>query len=343
MPETTSAADAGRSSQLTAVWALRGLWLLLPLAAGPAFAAALDPTENGFRTTASLGLWGLWALGVVATFIPLPVTLTFFRALAPAAVAAAIWAAVAAGVSGEVILALAVTLLAAGIALSPWIGGYFVNGASYGEERRLPLRPPLPVLVGPLPLAWIAAVAGVVAGPLLLADRRWVVGGIVTVIGLPLAAAAARSLYALARRFLVFVPAGFVLHDTSTLIDPVLFRRESVHFIGPALDGTDAHDATLGAGGLALEVSFVEPTKLPKRRGRNDADVLDVQALLISPTQPGEVLAEAERRGRVDGRPSQRPPARRASLLSVARYAGPATRCRGDGESHRRAGRRRPG
>jgi len=276
---------------------LRGSWLLLPLAAGPAFGAALDPTSEGFRTTASLGLWGFWALGVLATFIPLPVTLTFIRILAPAAVLAAAWAAIANGVSGAVVLALASTVLVAGVALSPFIGGLFVDGASYGEERRLPLRPPLPVLAGPLPLAWIATVAGVVAGPLLLADRRWIIGGIVTVVGFALAAAAARSLYTLARRFLVFVPAGFVLHDTSTLIDPVLFRRESVHFIGPALDGTDAHDATLGASGLALEVSFVEPTKLPKRRGRNDADVLDVQALLISPTQPGEVLAEAERRG----------------------------------------------
>lgn len=297
MPETPLAADSARSAQSTAAWMLRGAWLLLPLAAGPAFAAALDPTRTAFRTTTSLGLWALWALGVVATFIPLPATLTFIRVLAPAAAAGVIWTALADGVSGAFVLALAFTLLAAGLALSPFIGAYFVNGASYGEERRLPLRPPLPVLAGPLPLAWAATVAGVVAGPLLLADRRWLIGGIVTVTGFAVAAAAARSLYALARRWLVFVPAGFVLHDTSTLIDPVLFRRESVHFIGPALDGTDAHDVTLGASGLALEVSFVEPTKLPKRRGRKDASVLDVQALLISPSQPGEVLAEAERRG----------------------------------------------
>lgn len=297
MSETSTEPDAGRSSQSTVVWALRGLWLMLPLAAGPAFGAALDPTNDGFRTTASLGLWGLWALGVVATFIPLPVTLTFIRTLAPAAVVAAIWAAITDGVSGNDVLALAATVLATGLALSPPIGARFVDGASYGEERRLPLRPPLPVLAGPLPLAWITTVAGAVAGPLLLADRRWVIGGVVTVAGFAIAAAAARSLYALARRWLVFVPAGFVLHDTSTLLDPVLFRRESLHFIGPALDGTDAHDATLGASGLALEVSFVEPTKLPKRRGRTDADILDVQAILVSPTQPGEVLAEAERRG----------------------------------------------
>jgi len=297
MPETPPLPDAARSPQTVAVWVLRVLWLLLPVIAGPAFGAALDGAEAGFRTTASLGLWTLWAIGVVATFIPLPATLTVIRVVAPAAVAAAVWATISDGVSGAVVAALGITVLVAGVALSPLVGAFFINGASYGEERRLPLRPPLPVLAGPLPLAWVATVAGLVVGPLLLADRRWLIGAIVTIVGFALAVAGARSLYALAQRWLVFVPTGFVLHDTSTLIDPVLFRRESVHFIGPALTDTDAHDATQGASGLALEVSFVEPTKLPKRRGRNDAEVLDVHALLISPSQPGEVLAEAERRG----------------------------------------------
>ena len=35
-------------------------------------------------------------------------------------------------------------------------GEAFVDGSSYGDERRMPLRPPVAVLAGPVPLAWAA-------------------------------------------------------------------------------------------------------------------------------------------------------------------------------------------
>lgn len=281
-----------------AVWGLRALWLVLPLAVGPKLGDALHASDDPYRLVASLGLWGIWVAGLLATFIPLPVTLTIVRTIAPAVIAATVWAMATDGIDGTGLIALTAGIFVTAVAFSPQVGALFVDGSSYGEERRFPLRPPLPVLVGPLPLAWALVVAGVVAGPLLLARERWILGGVVTLVGLLVAAAGARSLFALANRFLVFVPAGFVLHDTTAMVDPILFRRESVHFIGPALTDTSAHDLTHGASGLALEVSFVETTKIAKRsRGEASGDITDVDAVLFSPSQPGLVLDEADRRG----------------------------------------------
>jgi hypothetical protein len=49
-------------------WALRAAWALLPMVAGPAFAAALDPTSGPLRTAASIGLWAVWAGALLATW-----------------------------------------------------------------------------------------------------------------------------------------------------------------------------------------------------------------------------------------------------------------------------------
>ena len=70
--------------------ALRVAWLVLPVALGPTVADALHDMASGPRSTASVALWVLWAIGLTATLVPLPVTLTALRVGAPAlAVAAA--------------------------------------------------------------------------------------------------------------------------------------------------------------------------------------------------------------------------------------------------------------
>ena len=86
----------------------------------------------------------------------------------------------------------------------------------------------------------------------------------------------------------MFVPAGIVLHDTQVLSDPMLFRRQIIERIGPALADTEATDLTAAALGLALQVDLDTP-----------AEVLsgtEVTAFLFTPSLPGAVLAEAEKR-----------------------------------------------
>ena len=108
--------------------------------------------------------------------------------------------------------------------------------------------------------------AGISVGPLLLASAQWVAGLVATVVGGGLAFLAARSLHALSRRFLVFVPGGVVVHDPLTIVDPVLLPKGGLASVGPAPADTDAEDLTMGAGGLVMELRLQQPADLVRRR-----------------------------------------------------------------------------
>ena len=230
-------------------------------------------------------------LGLLTLVVPRPLGLTALRCLGPAAFTLAIWAAGAAGVAPADVAALALTSAAAGLAFTPAVGDALVDGASYGPERRLALRPPVALLLGPVPLAWALLAAGAVTGPLLLAAEKWVPGGLALVVGLPVAAGAARALHGLARRWLVVLPGGVVVHDHMAVSDPVLVPRRSVAHVGPARPGSDAVDLTVGAAGLALELALSEPVELVQaRRGREPANAVAASAVLVTPSLPSTAV-----------------------------------------------------
>lgn len=281
-------------------WPVRLAWLVLPFVCGPALGDALDGAGRPLQLVASAGMWAGWAGVLVATLVPSTVSLTALRLAAPAPVVASAAAAVAGGApSGTEIVALAGSLAVALVALSPPVGEVFVDGSSYGDERRMPLRAPGPLLLGPVEVAWCVAAAGTAAGPLLLAAERWVAGGVALAAGPPAAWLAVRALHTLARRWVVFVPAGLVVHDPLALANAVLVRREVLRSLGPAPADTDALDLTRGALGLALEIRLSEPVPVtlvrPPGGGVSVAN-RSTDALLVAPSRPGTVLAEARRR-----------------------------------------------
>ncbi|MEA2685330.1 MAG: hypothetical protein QOE93_525 [Actinomycetota bacterium] len=270
--------------------------MALPFTVGPALADALDSAGDPVRTVASLGLWVGWAVGMVATLVPHPITLTAVRLLAPAAVACALAAAVDAGGSASG-LAVVWVLVTAAWAYTPGIGATWVNGPAYPNERRYLLRAPGTLLAGPLLLAWALLMVAVAAGPLLLAAKQWVLGGVALAVGAPVAWLLAKSLHNLSRRWAVFVPAGMVLHDPLTLLDPILFQRSTVARVGPAETGTDALDLSQRAPGLTLEMALKDEVTFTllvplNREGRP----VTTTSFLFTPTRPGAVLEEARRR-----------------------------------------------
>jgi len=279
---------------LTGPWPARATWALLPLLLGPALGDALGEHSLAVARTGSVLAWSTWAVVLVAVLLPRTVSLTALRIAAPTALAVANWAAVAEDPGATDALAMAGAAVALVAAFSPLTGDAFVNGSSYGDERRLPLRVPGALLFGPLPLAWAGAVAAPIAAPLLLAAEQWVVGGIVLAVGLPLAVVAVRALHGLARRWVVLVPAGLVLHDQHALVEAVLFPRASIRRLGPApTDVADALDLTQRAFGLALVLELHEPAVVSPRRPEKTVRVEPVQRLLFTPTRPGALLGEA--------------------------------------------------
>jgi hypothetical protein len=216
----------------------------------------------------------------------------------PAAVPAAVWAALAADDASTAVtvvglVAAAATTVAAMVAPA---GEAFVDGSSYGDERRMPLRPPGVLLLGPLELAWAITVVGFSAGPLLLAAEQWIAGAPVTLVGVPLAVFAARALHRLSRRWLVFVPAGFVVHDHLALAEPMLFPRNLLTGVGVARRDTGATDLTVGALGVALEARLTEPTSIVPTRRDGTVDTIEITSFLVAPSRPGAALVEATKR-----------------------------------------------
>lgn len=279
-------------------WLLRIGWLALPVAAGPALGAALHPHGEAVRLAATTLLWAGWAVVLVGTLVPHPLGLTALRLAAPAGMVATVGAAATGRPSvlaGGAAAAVAVLDLV--LAFAPTTGAIYANGPAYPNERRYPLRPPGPLLLGPLELAGVATVGLPVAGVLALAAQAWVAGAAVLIAGGPAAFLLGRSLHALSRRWVVFVPAGVVLHDPLALLDPVLFLRPTIEALRPAAADSDALDLTQGALGLALELVLTENVDLTRVKPGKAGGERGVSArLLFTPTRPGQVLAEAGRR-----------------------------------------------
>ena len=289
------------------LWPLRGTWVVLAVLASTAATGALDGRSAAVSVTASAIGWAAWGAGLVALLVPRSAGLTVVRIVGPAVAAEAAMAAVA-GPGADLlgIATLVVALLTVILVLAPWTSDRFVDGSSYGPERRVPLR--TPVAIAALAVGtWMAVVVGAVAGPLLLAAGRVPPGIAALVVGWPIAALGCRSIHQLSRRWVVLVPTGMVLHDPLTMPEPQLFLRQTMARLGPALvaavpareDGAPApvvEDLTAGASGLVLELELDEPVELLVLEGRRGSTLRDVDAVRFTPSRPAALLEEARSR-----------------------------------------------
>lgn len=272
--------------------------MALALVGAPALADALAGRSAAVSLVAAVGLWAGWGAGLVALLVPRDTALTALRILVPAGLAAVVAGAVSGpSVDGLAVVAVAVAGLATLAALSPALGEAWVDGSSYGAERRFPLRPPAAIGYALAPLTWAFVVLGASAGPLLLASRQWVPGAAALVAGAGVVWAGVRSLHQLARRWVVLVPAGLVLHDPLTMPEPQLVLRRMVRRLGPAPADTTGDDLSAGAPGLALQLDLNEPVDLLVRDGGRRTATRSSTSLLFTPSRPRHLLdAAAERR-----------------------------------------------
>ena len=281
--------------------AVRIGWFALPLTVGPALVHGLQDASAPVKVVASILAWLAWGVVAVAVLVPRTVSLTALRVGAPAALAASIWATARSGDIGvaELVAIGWTALLAAVVLFVPIVTDLFVDGSSYGPEKRMALRTPTALFLGPVELAWVIVVCGVAAGPLLLAARAWVAGAFALVAGAAFVHPALRSLHQLSRRWVVFVRVGFVLHDPMSLADPVLFLRQDVQSLGPAPADAEhvAMDLSGRALGLALELRLRTKATLGLVERRHQSRNVDTNRMLFTPARPGALLSEAGERG----------------------------------------------
>jgi hypothetical protein len=143
---------------------------------------------------------------------------------------------------------------------------------------------------------WAVAVVGLTAGPLLFAARDWMLGALSTTVGVPMALVALRALLRLAQRWLVFVPAGIVIHDHIAVSVPILVQRTTIGVVGPARADTMATDLTAQATGLALEFQLKTAVQMTLPVGRGSVEERAVERFIVTPTRPAVVMTEASKR-----------------------------------------------
>lgn len=280
-------------------WPARAGWVGLALVSGGCFSDALHDRSAAVRVV-MFGVLSLgWTAALVALLVPRDTALTALRILVPAGLAAVLVATILGDdVGASDVASVAVATVATVTVMAPWVSEAWVDGSSYGVERRFPLRAPATLTFALVPLAWLAVVVGATAGPLLLASRQWVPGIGALVVGAVAVRAGVRSLHQLARRWVVLVPAGLVVHDPLTMPEPQLFLRRMITRLGPAFADTAADDLTAGAPGLALQLDLNEPADLLVRdRGRRTA-TRSTTSLLFTPSRPKHLL-DAARAGRI--------------------------------------------
>lgn len=282
----------GRSTNLLApgsfLWLFRLAWIGLAVA----MAFALQ------QQVPRVALWVAVAAAAVALTVTGPLGLTVARMVTSLAVPAAAlaWLGGASAATGAA--AVAVALLVTLVGMSAEVGEAMVQGAAYGEEQRFPLRVPAAMLA-PVALSWVLWAAAVLSAVELLAHEVWLVGA-------PVAAAAAflswwlgQRFHRLARRWLVLVPAGVVVHDQMLLAETLMVQRSNVAAAGLALSGSEAFDLTGPAGGHAIDIAArdmvqgIFPASAKEPTGR----AVHMQSFLVAPSRPGRALqAMAERK-----------------------------------------------
>lgn len=278
-------------------WAVRVIWLSLPLTLGDLFSRTLQGRSTEAVMVWGVALWVGWSATLLATLILQPMTLTFMRVATPLAAVMGVLSLFLREPSVIGLVGLASVIVAAFLALGAEVGADFVNGAAYGDEIRVSLRPPSALLLGPIQLAWLVAVAPVLAAVTLLAASQWILGGALLVLGVICSWWGFRTLLRLATRFLVLVPAGLTVVDHITMAEPTLLRRDSIHRLGPAPVDLEAVDLTAGAAGLVISVEFSEPLSIVPAAARGEvASPVTTAAVLLSPTRPGLLLQHAESR-----------------------------------------------
>ena len=257
----------GRRSESVTTGIMRVIWLSLPLFCGPALADSFNDFELLLRTTVSISLWAFWALILLSTLLPTPVSLAIIRIGAPAAAALSLWSALETGGSVAGIVGLTVSAVATSVAISAPLGDRFL--------------------------------AGLTLGPLLLLNKNFLLGAVVTLCGFPLSAIASNAIYRLGKRWVVLVPAGLLLHDYLSVGDPTLIPRNQIADFSPAKAKTDALDLSQNSFGLSLEIRCFTPLSMMLKKGTRKIinESSTVENFMINPARPNAVLAEAHKRG----------------------------------------------
>ena len=230
--------------------------------------------------------WFLWTGVGASLLVPSPMSLTIVRIAVPLSVVVSVVASQP--------LAVFCSVVALIVCASPVFVDAMVQGGAYGDETRFALRTPLPYVV-PAVVAWLLYTAALIGGSLLLAAHQYIVGAVLVAIGILLSRTIPRRLHRLARRWLVLVPVGIVVHDHLVLHETIMAHSEKILSVTRTSDVGEAADLTGGVVGDRITIALTEADKVvlsaitAKALGTTEA--LHVEMFCIAPRRLNAALS----------------------------------------------------
>ncbi|NDA00506.1 MAG: hypothetical protein EBY98_02100 [Acidimicrobiia bacterium] len=288
---------------MQSVWLARVTWLALAVVPGalslPEYSGeALRASDDVGRASAVVLLWLAWAVVAFGMIVLHPLSLAAVRWLSPMIAIHVWWMALVADDAPEVwarLAAVGCALVVVVVMLRADFGARHVQAAAYGHERRHLLRPPVAVML-PSALVWLVAWA---LGAVALHVEPSIATAIAALASALLAAFGWRRVSVLARRWLVFVPAGIAVHDPLMLRDTFMVRRHDVRAVGlaeqsPSSD--ESFDITGTTWGQPVQITLahlhdVSLSSFGARMTRT-LDRVHVRVLRIAPTRADVALRE---------------------------------------------------
>lgn len=253
----------------------------------------LDDRSAPVQITGTAVAWVVWGAVVIASFISHPITLTVLRIGTPVVAGFIVFVAVTQGSSGSQIIGAAVGVAILLLSFSAEIGGIYVQASAYGDEKRFALRPPV-VLIAPVSLSVLLADLSILGLPMLVAAKNWAVA-IIALIGFFISVKyLLPRIHLLSRRWLVFVPAGIVVHDEIVLSINLMIRKQDLLQMQLARDNSAAADLSALTWGVPLELSFNKPLDVSLSaigaKHLKAVSAIHAQSVLIAASRPGSVL-----------------------------------------------------
>lgn len=293
---------AGPDARKITVWLVRVAWVLLAVVPAPVGDAVADAGRSA-QIVFTVAAWAVWSIGVVAVAWLSPVSLTAIRIVAPGAVVGLVVATLAQSDLADA--AVLWPLASIALAVTAFFGAYLpdyaaahVQASAYGAERRLPLRAPVPQ-IAPIVLTWILAMSSATVFLLALAGEVWWLVAVSGVVVGALTWLACTRLHRFARRWLVIVPAGIVVHDHLLLAETFMVKTHDVTSVRLADAPGEVLDLSGFTRGSLLVVTLRDTENLALSpylsRMLGTLDAVHVRGYAVAPTLAGQALAALTR------------------------------------------------
>lgn len=288
--------------EIVIIWILRASTVALA-ATVPLLDIAFESLSDTRRLAASIALWTAWAAVLLCVLVPSSASLTGLRLMMPTHLGVTIAVAIGAADAGwRTLLALAVGIVATTTAMSADVGRHWVQMSAYGDERRFPLACP-PIAMSVQILTWtiwfaLAATAVLVPTSGRPSSIEWIIGSIAAVLAIGGAVVLPRRFHRFTRRWLVWVPAGVVIHDHVVLAETAMMSKRTISGVEPWQPGSQALNASGAPSRRGLVISLHDPETMimAPTKEHPGGHALHVRSFMVRPSRVQPALTELSAR-----------------------------------------------